>query len=75
MGSGRTKLRGGGLKFRQMGPMEKSIDEEIHLLYETQSNLEENPDNYDNWELSYNRIELMISKLYKQRDIAKILES
>lgn len=58
-----------------MGSLETEIHEQIDELQEYQTHIVHNKNLYINWELTYNRIELVIDKLYRQRKVARILEN
>lgn len=58
-----------------MGTLEQDIAYQIHELRERQNEIYNNKRNYYNWELSANRIDLMIDRLYRQQKVAQILES
>lgn len=57
------------------GFMEQTIHAEIQYLRDQQYTITHNKKNYYNWELTFNRIELIIDKLYKEADVVRILES
>ncbi len=59
----------------RMGTLEKDIHKQIRELQKRQDDIRYNRRNYYNWELSVNRIDLIIDKLYKQKKVAKILEN
>lgn len=65
---------GGGGRGR-MGTLEKDIHAQIEELQSRQDKMKCNKRDFYNWELSFNRLELMIDKLHKQQKVAKILES
>ncbi len=61
--------------FQGMGSLESDIHKQINELQKRQDEIRYNKRNYYNWELSVNRLGLMIDKLHKQQKVAKILES
>lgn len=58
-----------------MGTLEKDIHAQIQELQLRQDKIRGSKRDYYNWELSVNRLQLMIDKLYKEQKVAKILES
>ena len=61
--------------FVRIGALEQGIWDEIQELYDKKCNVKHNKKDYYNWELTYNRIELQIDRLYKEVKVAEILES
>lgn len=64
---------------RKIYPLPESlvgdITSQIEELRDRQEYIRMNKPSFYNWELTFNRIDLIIDKLYEQREVAKILES
>ncbi len=60
--------------YQEMGSLEHDIHKQIQELRKYQDEIMHNKNNFFNWELSVNRLELMIDKLYRQQKVAQILE-